>query len=177
MVDSAGVEQAWPLLVTARIEPGPFDTLDRLRRQHFPAHLNKVPAHISLFHHLPGGELETVVATATARCRHVRGQLHLQPVKARSLGRGVGFVYRSDQLGLLRAALANEWAPWLTPQDRQPFQPHVTIQNKVDPATARNLFEQLRHETPPPCSIDGLTVWRYLGGPWQHVADCLFSRG
>ena len=47
------------------------------------------------------------------------------------------------ELTTLRASLARAWAPWLTPQDRQPFRPHVTVQNKAAPAEARALVERL----------------------------------
>lgn len=67
----------------------------------------------------------------------------------RSLGRGVAVDVRSAPLIYLRTRLAAELETWLTPQDRQKFQPHVTIQNKVTPEVARDLLERLSSDWQP----------------------------
>ena len=54
---------AAPLIITAALDEGGFDWFDDLRRAHFPAHRNVVPAHLTLFHALPG-EQEARVAEA-----------------------------------------------------------------------------------------------------------------
>lgn len=43
-----------PLTVTAALDEGAFAWFDDLRQSHFPRHRNKVPAHLTLFHALPG---------------------------------------------------------------------------------------------------------------------------
>ena len=53
------------------------------------------------------------------------------------MGRGVAYRLDSPALPALRRELASEWSKWLTPPDSQRFQPHVTVQNKVDPTEAR----------------------------------------
>ena len=163
-----------PFIVTAHLDAAAFALLDGLRRRHFPAKLNRIPAHISLFHHLPGAEEHRILATLRALAGETRS-FALQPVGARSLGRGVALAYASDELAALRGALAGDWAAWLTPQDRQGFKPHVTIQNKVDPAQARALLADMVGAPPPPCRVEGVTLWRYLDGPWERVAYCPFS--
>ncbi len=163
-----------PLIVTAHLDEASFARLDGLRRRHFPEHLNRVPAHISLFHHLPGDAGDAVVADVSRRCR-MRAPLDLAPGAARFLGHGVALAYDSAELARLRGELAADWRAWLTPQDRQGFKAHVTIQNKVDTATARALHAALAVEPSPPCRVVGVTVWRYLGGPWEHIATCPFT--
>lgn len=165
-----------PLLVTARFDDAAFAVLDGMRRRYFPAKLNKVPAHLSLFHSLPGEEERAILAEVTARCRPM-APLRLVPAELRFLGRGVALAYESAELSRLHDELARAFDRWLTPQDRQRFKAHVTIQNKVDPADARALRDRLRLETTPPASVEGLMVWRYLGGPWQPVATCPFGAG
>ena len=163
-----------PLIVTAHLDAASFAVLDELRRRHFPVELNKIPAHISLFHYLPGAEEPRIVATVRALAGRTRS-FSPRPVAARSLGRGVGLAYESAELATLRGTLAREWAAWLTPQDRQGFRPHVTIQNKVEPAVARALLAELAGVEPPPCRVEGIAIWRYLGGPWQRVTTCPFT--
>ena len=163
-----------PLIVTAHLDDASFAVLDGLRRRHFPAKLNKIPAHVSLFHHLPGEEEPGVLATARALAGQTRA-FALRPLAARSLGRGVALAYESDELATLRGTLATAWAAWLTPQDRQGFKPHVTIQNKVEADAARALLAAMTGVEPPPCRVEGVAIWRYLGGPWERVATCLFA--
>ena len=163
-----------PLIVTAHLDDASFARLDGLRRRHFPAQLNRVPAHISLFHHLPGAEADAVAADVSRRCR-VRQPFDLAPNGVRFLGHGVALAYESPELAGLRGELARDWDRWLTPQDRQGFKAHVTIQNKVDTAAARALQAALAPEPTPPCRVTGVTVWRYLGGPWEVVATCPFT--
>lgn len=48
-------------------------------------------------------------------------------------------------------------------------------QNKVDPQTARPLYDHLsatfEHRE---VIVEGLALWRYLGGPWEPVQDFYF---
>lgn len=63
--------EADPLILSLALEEESFARLDALRRAHFPAHLNRIPAHATPFHHLPGAEEETVAAARApaGRCR------------------------------------------------------------------------------------------------------------
>jgi 2'-5' RNA ligase len=95
----------------------------------------------------------------------------------RFLGRGVAYDLRAPKLEMLRKELAEGWLEWLTNQDRSGFKPHVTVQNKVTLIKARETlmlletgFQSWMFE------ITGLTLWRYLGGPWQRVDNFFFSR-
>jgi hypothetical protein len=61
------------------------------------------------------------------------------------------------------------------PQDQAPWQPHVTIQNKVEPREARQLQQQLRAAFERrPLAIRALATWRYRDGPWEKVRDYSF---
>jgi hypothetical protein len=42
-----------PVIVAAELGATDFAWLDRLRRAHFPPDRNQLPAHLTLFHHLP----------------------------------------------------------------------------------------------------------------------------
>ena len=93
----------------------------------------------------------------------------------RSLGRGTALVLDSEQLLALRADLAHRWSPWLTRQDAQRYSPHVTVQNKVEPAQARGLVEELAAAFEPwQLTATGVHVWRYLGGPWELIETVHF---
>jgi hypothetical protein len=77
----------------------------------------------------------------------------------------------------LRQALAREWRDWLTAQDSARIAPHVTIQNKVSVQEARALLLQLQSEfAPMTLRAEGVTLWRYLGGPWSLEKAFRFAR-
>ena len=164
-----------PLILTLKLDAPAFARLDGLRREHFPPALNHIPAHLTLFHHLPGEALEEVVARLTTQAPPV---LPLRATGLRKLGRGVAFEIEGRELKSWRAALAHGWDDWLTPQDRQGFRPHVTVQNKVDPLAARALHDDLQARFQPfDLSGEGVLVWSYLGGPWLLEAEVGFRPG
>jgi 2'-5' RNA ligase len=162
-----------PLIVTLKLDAQTFARFERLRREHFPAKLNHLSAHLTLFHHLPGAERARVEADLRAVAPPAAVELRVTGL--RSLGRGVAFELVSPALNALHAELARRWAQWLTPQDRQGFRPHVTIQNKVSVEEARALKASLEADfTPFPARGEGLLLWRYLGGPWALEAEVPF---
>ena len=72
--------------------------------------------------------------------------------------------------------LRARWEPWLTRQDRQPFRPHVTVQNKVTPAEARRTLAGLAAGFAPFEAVGtGLALWAYRGGPWAPLSRHLFG--
>ena len=164
-----------PLILTLLLDDATQTYFDALRRQHFPPAINYLAAHLTLFHHLPGTELDGVAAELHHQSR-ARQPLPLQVSGLRSLGRGVAFTLANDELPALHRQLQTTFAPHLTAQDRQKLQPHVTIQNKVDPAEARRLLAALQADFAPFGAVGtGLRLWFYRGGPWESVADFPFG--
>lgn len=164
-----------PIIVTATFGDGDNGWLQDLRRTHFPPERNQVPAHLTLFHHLPPGveaELGRRLAQVTAS----------PPPRATiagviDLGHGTALRVESEMLETIRADLTEAFHGLLTPQDQAPWRPHVTIQNKVEARTAKTLQRQLRLDFEPrPLAISGLTSWRYLGGPWEEIRRHAFRR-
>jgi 2'-5' RNA ligase len=167
--------QTAPLIVTAALDEGGFAWFDDLRRAHFPAHRNVVPAHLTLFHALPGEEEPRIAEVVKDACAR-RGPMRLEVRGPWFIGRGVAYRIAAPELEALRAELAQAFAPWLTPQDRAAFRPHITIQNKADPVEARALCERLQLEFESfDITAEGLLIWRYLGGPWAAVGQVGFG--
>lgn len=166
---------ASPLIVTLRLETAGFACFEDLRQTHFPPERNQVPAHLTLFHALPGDQEEMVVRTLAEACQACRPF----PVIVRgpwSLGRGVAYRLAAPELDRLRSGLADAFAPWLTRQDQAPFRPHVTIQNKVEPEEAKRLLETLQWDFEPfNIRAEGLLLWRYLDGPWEPAGGFDFA--
>ena len=52
----------------------------------------------------------------------------------------------------------------------------MTVQNKVPPDRARALLAELQAGFAPyDVTATGLALWRYLGGPWEHVETAPFA--
>jgi len=159
--------------VTLLLDPAASDTFTALRRRHFPPGRNHLDAHVTLFHALPGEQAEQVEADLAQAA--ARGPFPLTVSGVRLLGRSVAYVLDSAELSALHRELAAAWAPWLTAQDRGPLRAHVTVQNKVDPATARALHASLAATfSSYEVQGTGLGLWRYLGGPWEAVSTWPF---
>ncbi|MFM2045378.1 MAG: hypothetical protein RLY86_3954 [Pseudomonadota bacterium] len=165
---------AAPLILTLKLDPASFALFERLRLLHFPPERNQIPAHLTLFHHLPGTQEEAVKGDLRRICRDT-GPFPMEVVEVMALGRGCAFRLRSPVLEDLRDRLASLWDDWLIPQDRQGFRPHVTVQNKADPKQAKDTLAALRAGfTPFPVMGQGLLLWRYMNGPWEKRAEIAF---
>ncbi len=148
-----------------------FELLNALRREHFPPDRNHLSAHITIFHHLPGECLDEIEAhLKITASRQYEFKLNFTAVKF--IGRGSIIEIESPELISLRNKLANHWSDRLTPQDRQKFAPHVTIQNKVEPEEARRLYEKLKESWHPLSgTATALQLWHYQNGPWQKANE------
>jgi len=165
-----------PIIVTAVLAPEDLAWADELRRAHFPPERNQLPAHLTLFHHLPPSALGEVKRLLSGEARMA------VPPAARvarllSLGRGVALGVESPGLMAIRARLAEAMQGLLTPQDSAGWRPHITIQNKVSPSDARALLQALHKDfAARPIGIAGLALHWYRGGPWEPIVTCRFSR-
>lgn len=156
-----------PLILTLDFDETSFLFFDRLRREYFPPARNFLAAHITLFHNLPETEVEEI-ENDLLKISAEFAEFPLEFTSWRFLGKGSAMQIESPHLLQLRNALAKKWAVWLKPQDRQKFQPHITVQNKVEPPEARRLFEKLSAGwTPRTGSAEGLSLWHYENPRWR----------
>lgn len=172
------VDDDRPLVVTLALDDADQRRLDDLRRAHFPPERNHLGAHVTLFHALPGDRAPAVAALVEDAAR--RPSFTVDVTGVRLLGRGVALVLRSDDLARLHARLqraaVDAFGDAVSAQDRQRLSPHVTVQNKVAPARARALHAELSAAfAPGRVSATGLALWRYAGGPWEHVSTAAFT--
>jgi 2'-5' RNA ligase superfamily len=164
---------AGPLIVTADFAPPDFAWLEDLRRAHYPAEFNRVPVHLTMFQGLPPSAAEEVrhqlaVHTATSPPRAMVAGLM-------NLSGGVAFRVLSDELEVIREAIADHFHGMLCAPDAAGWRPHVTIQNKVPARQAKTLLDELEKGfRPRPLGIAGLAVHRYRGGPWETLATYKF---
>ena len=164
---------AGPLIITAELGAADFALLDGLRRRHYPAERNRVPAHLTLFRSLPPtaeAEVRRALARASAAAPPRATIAGLM-----DLGRGVAMRVRSGELDAIRDDLADQFHGLLTAQDGSGWVPHVTIQNKADRGAVRALLRDLvSHAEPRPLNIRGLSLFRYNDGLWDGLGGYRF---
>ena len=164
-----------PLVLTLALDPVSFGFLDALRRRHFPAERNHLPAHVTLFQKLPGEAEDEVVADVAASCT-LTPPLRFRLGDVLDFGGGAAFAIDCSGLAPLRAGFAKQWAPMLSAQDAAPFRPHVTVQNKAPRAAVEaTLAELCALPMPVEGRGTGLDLWRYRGGPWEAVTSFDFT--
>ena len=159
---------AGALIVTGELAPPDFAWLNELRRRHYTAERNQLPAHLTMFHAIPPSaeselrRLLRVMAEGSPPRAWIAGVM--------DLGGGVALRIASDELDRIREELAQRLRGLLTAQDSAGWSAHVTIQNKVPPREARALIQALGSQFEErPVRISGLGLHRYLGGPWESL--------
>jgi len=164
-----------PIIVSALFGRADQGWFDAERAAHFPPERNQLAAHLTLFHHLPPSVADELKHRLAEETRGVQAP-EARVRGAMSLGRGVAYRIDSPELVAIRARLAEAFAGLLTPQDAGGWRPHVTIQNKVQPAAARVLLAQIERDfRPRAVEIAGVATWWYRGGPWEPLSRHMFA--
>lgn len=160
-------------IVTLGMDEGSQHWFDAQRERYFPPALNRIGAHVTLFHALPGGRDTRAVLERVAGAQ---ASFTMEMDGLRSMGRGVLYTLSAPPLLRIHRELVEAFQSSLTPQDKQPLRPHVVVQNKVEPAEARALLATLQagfqRRT---VQATGLEWWEYLGGPWRLIERFAFG--
>ncbi|HEY0629648.1 MAG TPA: 2'-5' RNA ligase family protein [Sphingomicrobium sp.] len=161
------------LIVTADFGADDFAWLEGLRRAHYPFDSNRVPVHLTLFHALPPSSEDEARRQLSLHARTLAPRAAIAGLM--DLGGGVAFRVVSDELDAIRDDIADHFHGMLSAQDARGWRPHITVQNKVPPELARALIAELEQGfRPRSLSIAGLSLHRYLGGPWETLASWKF---
>jgi 2'-5' RNA ligase len=160
---------AAPLILTLALPRAAFARLDALRSTHMPAGHLHVPAHLTLFRHLPGPQAPAIVEMLRSECR-AEAPFDVRLAGPTAMGGTVAIRVDSTRLLDLRARLAEHFAPLLIPQDQSDFRAHVTIANHLAPAAARQLAAMLgRGFRPERVTATGLILAAIHGKRWSEL--------
>jgi hypothetical protein len=164
---------AGPLIVTAEFAHADHSWLEGLRRAHYPAEHNRVPAHLTMFQGLPPSSVDEVQQQLAL---HSAGPPPGASIAGlMNLSSGVAFRVVSDDLEEIREAIADHFHGMLCAPDAAGWRPHITIQNKVAAKQAKALLDALERDfRPRPLGISGLSLHRYRGGPWETLGTYKF---
>lgn len=144
-------------VLTLRTSADHQASMTKLRNVYFPPKLNRLDAHITLFHALPGEKLETDVLPAVKDMAAGTQPYRIRVTHPFRLKKGVGISIADDidhaddgkrgrnMTRIIHAELRKKW-DWLSDQDSQPVRMHYTVMNKVDnEQTVDRAFKQLRN--------------------------------
>ncbi|MDN3548169.1 2'-5' RNA ligase family protein [Mucilaginibacter aquaedulcis] len=165
-------QEQMTLILTSRLDTVSQAFFNALRLTHFPPERNFLKAHLTLFHQLPD-----TLATRQYLSAFKFGIFDMSVSGLRYLGAGVAYRIESVELQTLHLEMSRHFQDVLIPQDRQRFQPHITIQNKVTPEASRILLEELTGTFESfTVQATGLDLWEYHGGPWRHSFGYDFAK-
>ena len=160
-------------IVTLQLDSASQAHFNGMRERYFPPAINYIGAHVTLFHTLPEvAEVVEELSGAASAC----AAFPVAVTGVRSLGKGVAYTLESAEAQAVHRRLAGAFADHLSAQDKQKFQPHIVVQNKVRPEEAKALLQQLRASfIPMRVEATGLSLWHYRNGPWELARSLAFQ--
>lgn len=129
------------LVLLAALDPGLAAAANRLRATLAPAAMPLLPAHCTLFGHLPGPSAPQLAADLRSLVRAHRAPV-MRLLPPRRYDRSIAIPVQSDELSALHAILAHWWGPMLQPNERAPPRLHITLATGLDRAAAATALEQ-----------------------------------
>ena len=146
-----------------------------LRKQYFPATLNKLEAHVALFRALPGSQLSAIDSDMEEIGQSLK-PFRIRTTKAFALGHGVAMHVHAPEVTELFNRLKHRWEGLLSKQD-QSFKAHYTLQNKVEKAVAEKILQEVRETFRGSEGIvTGLSCFKYDKSFWEHEKDYTFGK-
>lgn len=154
-----------------------------LRDKYFPKQINKLGAHLTLFHALPESRLDDHIFPTIQDVLSRTARFKIHSVKPFRLKRGMAISvaknHGSSQAQEVHHALQQPWleAGFLSEQDRGGCRVHYTVMNKVEDETEiRKALEELQQDFRGDWgTAEGLGLWRYDKGYWRWERRFDFS--
>ncbi|GAB7350456.1 hypothetical protein MBLNU459_g1059t1 [Dothideomycetes sp. NU459] len=156
-------------------------TLTSMRKRYFPPRLNKLDAHITLFHALPGSKLDEAIKPTLRDVSQKTPPFSILAAKPFRLNKGIAIGIPKSQGGddarKVHAQLKEAWVDFLSQQDAGGFAAHYTIMNKVDDQKeVQRAFEEVDGQwTGCQGTVQGLSLFRYDTGHWVHAENFHFT--
>lgn len=160
-------------VLTLLTDRGHHDRMTALRKRYFPQKLNKLAAHLTLFHALPGSRMDShiiptieEVAARTSPFR-VRADAPFRMKK----GFAVSISDGGKQGSAIHRSLQGPWKAdgFLSDQDAGNSRLHYTLMNKVDDenVVSKAYREMVENWNGDEGTVEGLALWRYERGYWK----------
>lgn len=158
------------------------DILTGMRKKYFPPKLNKLDAHLTLFHALPGSKLEDEILPVLQDVAGSTRQFQILAATPFRLRKGIAIgvpkSHGGEDARTVHSKLKCQWQSFLSDQDAGGFAAHYTIMNKVDDGKEVDKAFQDVEEQWKPCggTAMGLSLWRYERGYWKWQSNFDFIK-
>jgi hypothetical protein len=177
--------QKEPVYVLTLLTDKPHhERMTALRNKYFPPKINKLAAHLTLFHALPESKLESTVIPTIKRVTAEWEPFSVNAAKPFRMKKGIAISVPKTQGGdlaqKLHGALQEDWKGegWLSEQDAGGMMAHYTIMNKVDDEgqVADTLNEVSESWKPDRGTVEGVALWKYERGYWKWEQAFKFGK-
>lgn len=151
------------------------DRMTALRKRYFPPRINKLAAHLTLFHALPGSKLESSIVPTIQELAARTSPFTVRADSPFRMKKGfaVSVSEGGKQGGNIHKSLQRPWKAegFLSDQDAGGARLHYTLMNKVDDelevsSAYQELVESWQGDEG---MVEGLALWRYERGYWKWV--------
>lgn len=178
-----GSEEENVYVLTLLTDKRLHERMTALRNQYFPRQINKLAAHLTLFHALPESKLDSNIIPLLKEVSARTSPFAIKADKPMRLKRGFA-VPVSGQTGGSQAKqihqdLQSGWRRegFLSEQDAGGCRLHYTLMNKVDDEIEisqayKDLLDHWRSESG---TAEGLALWRYERGFWKWSRNFKFD--
>lgn len=180
-VPRTGAEEEHVYVLTLKVTDNLAVRMNEMRERFFPKHLNRIPAHLTLFHALPHSQMHLVEASLSSISSNMNS-FHVSAGKPFRIRRGVCIKvdHGYKELKSVYEHLRGQWLPFLSEQDASGgFRPHWTVMNKVnDEQRINEALDAIWKEWSTRIQLGmgtGLILWKYNGGDWLLAKEYLFS--
>lgn len=173
-------EEELVYVLTLKLTDSLAKAVNSMREQYFPKKLNRIPAHLTLFHALPDSQfaaIESGLSQLSAKTKPFYVSTG-RPFRMR-LGVGINVGKGYNRMKQVHEDLRSQWMPHLSEQDQGGWKPHWTVMNKVNEekkvdeafqAVEREMLQNAQEG-----QAIGLDLWRYEKGNWIFANEYMFN--
>ncbi|KAF7189542.1 hypothetical protein HII31_09182 [Pseudocercospora fuligena] len=174
-IPQTGSEEEQLYVLTILTDKPLHERMTDLRKKYFPKKINKVAAHLTLFHALPGSRLESHIIPTIQDVTRKTSAFRVEATELFRLKKGFA-ISVSEQNGGRQSKQVHRalQAPWkqegfLSQQDAGGCRVHYTLMNKVDDELEiQNAYDEAAGAWKGDSGMaEGLALWKYDRGFWR----------
>lgn len=157
------------------------DRMTALRKRYSPPRINKLAAHLTLFHALPGSKLESSIVPSIEKLAARTSPFRVVADSPFRMKRGfaISISEGGKQGSNVHRSLQGPWKAegFLSEQDAGGARLHYTLMNKVDDEleVSGAYHELVENWQGDEGTVEGLALWRYERGYWKWVRKFDFA--
>ncbi|PIA94318.1 hypothetical protein CB0940_08433 [Cercospora beticola] len=174
-IPQTGNEEQNVYVLTLLTDKPLHERMTDLRKRYFPKKINKLAAHLTLFHALPESKLESKIIHTLLEVTKTTSPFRVEATEPFRLKKGfaisVSNQHGGNQAKSIHRQLQQAWKGegWLSQQDAGGCRVHYTLMNKVDDeGEVQNALDELKSFWKGDGGkAEGLALWRYDRGFWR----------